>query len=326
MRSVSTITYEPQLSSQALKLLEYLLFSDIETIEPEITITGITYPLLTSINIEKAALDELTKYGVLKALVVDRSIACPNCGSTNIRLHLKCPKCGSFNLENKQVIQHKVCGFTDVGSAFKIIKTEKEIMYACPKCKLLFSKNAPDYSEIGRLYECQNCLYRTNNPNISLTCNVCDANFSIMDAQYNPVFAYSVDKEKLNNDIMKNLVIENIVKELAKKININVIENYEALGSSGISQKFKLLLEKNSIKVAITFLLTPDESDAINFLVKTVDVNLKCIVLSTRKVSDYLKGLSRVYNAQIVEGSNKEEITEKLEEVLKNIFEIKRSS
>lgn len=314
---------ELQLSSQALKLLEHLLFSNIETIEPKITATGVVYPLLTSIGSERSVLDELIKYGILKAVVVDRSVMCPNCGSINIRLHLKCPKCGSFNLENKRIIQHRVCGFTDVESAFKVIKTEKETIYECTKCKLSFAVNAPDYSEIGKLYECQNCFYRTNNPNIMLICEACNSNFSIIDAQYNPVFMYSVNKEMLNSDIIRSLVIENIVRELARKFNINVIENYEGLGSSGITQQFKFILERNSVKVAITSLFTSDERDVTNFLVKTVDLNLKCIILSTRKVSDYLRGLSKVYNAQIVEGSNKDEIIEKLEEVLSNIFAIK---
>jgi len=319
-----SIMNKPQLSSYALKLLEHLLFSNMETIEPKITTTGIIYPLLTSINSDKSALDELIKYGMLKALIVDRFIACPNCGSINVRPRLKCPKCGSFNLENKRIIQHRVCGFTDVESAFKVIKMEKETVYECPKCKLSFVVNAPDYSEIGRLYECQNCFYRTNNPNVTLECEVCDANFSIIDAQYNPVFAYSVNKEMLNNDMIRSLVIENIVRELARKLNINVIEKYEALGTSGITQQFEFILEKNSVKVAITPLFTSDERDVTNFLVKTVDLNLKCIILSTRKVSDYLRGLSKVYNAQIVEGSNKDEIIEKLEEVLSNIFAIKK--
>ncbi len=314
-----------QLSSNALKLLEYILFSNIELIEPNVTSTGVNYPLLISIGGDKSTLDELIRYDILRPLVIDRIVVCPRCESIDIKLYLKCPKCGSFNLENKRIIQHRVCGFTDVESAFKTVKTEKEIIYECPKCKLSFTINAPDYSEIGKLYECKNCSYRTNNPNITLTCKVCKTSFSIIDAQYYPIFAYSINKEMINNDRVRNLVIERIMQEMARKFNINVIKNYENLGSSGIIQKFKFILEKNGIKVAVTSLFSSDERDVTSFLVKAVDLNVKCIILSTIKVSDYLRGLSKVYNAQIIEGSNKEEILEKLEEALKNIFNIKNS-
>lgn len=312
--------YNIKLSQNAITILEHFLFSNEDLIEPMITPTGITYPLLTSIGSDISALNELVNANILKVVAVDRLIKCPNCGSVDVRLRLKCPKCGSFDLENKRIIQHKVCGFTDVESAFKVIKTEKEILYECPKCKLFFSSNAPDYGEIGKLYECQKCLYRTNNPSIILICKACDANFLIIDAQYQPVYAYKINREMLANDMIRSLAIESFIRTVANKLGINVIKDFEKIGSSGIVQKFTTVLEKNSKYVAITFTSSPDESDAIALLIKATDSGMKSIILSTKKVSDYLRNMCKMYDSQIIEGSNKDEVKEKLEEILKRIF------
>ncbi|MEM3715470.1 MAG: hypothetical protein QXF82_11035, partial [Nitrososphaeria archaeon] len=102
-----------KLSRQAMDLLEYLLFSNVKSIEPHVSFSGISYSVSSSVAVDASVFDELVAVNVFKPVIVNRFISCPKCGSNSVRARLKCPKCDSYNLERKLVMQHRVCGFTD---------------------------------------------------------------------------------------------------------------------------------------------------------------------------------------------------------------------
>ncbi|MGC9068449.1 MAG: hypothetical protein ACP5IZ_05640 [Thermoprotei archaeon] len=313
-----------RLSRQAMDLLEYVLFSNVESIEPRVSLSGVSYSVLGSMRIDESVFNELTVLNIFEPVVVDRFIKCPKCGSNNVRVRLKCPKCGSHDLQRKLVLQHRICGFTDVESSFRIVDRKREAIYECPKCKGLFSLSGSDHKELGRLYECQSCSYRTNSPNVALKCQVCDNEFSITDAQYAPVFAYKINYNVLMNDSsIKSLILKDLIKPVADKFGINLIENYESVGFSGITQRFELVLEKDSNYVAVMFMFSENENDVMSFLIKATDCRIRSIILANRarKISDYVKNISKFYNSQFIVGDSKEELREKLEDSLKNIIQ-----
>ena len=127
----------------------------------------------------------LLKRRLVERRVVDRVTVCPTCDSTLVRLRLRCPHCNSINLVNTKLVQHTLCGYTDLMIKFY---DEGRETWICPNCGARIDPKS-ELVDIGSTYYCYDCRRNFSRPLIRVYCRVCKTETPIHEMKYEAVYS-----------------------------------------------------------------------------------------------------------------------------------------
>jgi len=128
---------------------------------------------------------ELVRRRLVERKVVDRVAVCPTCGNTLVRLRLRCPYCSSINLVNTRLVQHTLCGHTDLMIRFY---DEGKEAWICPSCGATIDPRS-ELADIGLTYYCYDCQKNFSRPLIRIYCPVCKTEAPMHEVKYEAVYA-----------------------------------------------------------------------------------------------------------------------------------------
>lgn len=249
------------LDESAIRLLFRL--ADQIVIMPRVSLSGIEYPQLRDLEDWGHAMKVLERHGFVERVVVNRLIACPACGSTNVATQYRCVKCDSYNLERTKIVQHLVCGYTDTQIKFK--------NDTCPKCGLKIAAPEAELVSLGVVYECLECGSRTSRPKMVHRCMECDNIFTYREASYRPVYAFRVTEEG------RRLVSRELVREVVRKAleaeGFTVEEDVTLPGMSGVSHKYTLVVRRDGSPVMVIDIILGGEAEVLDAMVKRMDLS-----------------------------------------------------
>ncbi len=294
------------LDESAVKLLFRL--ADQMIIVPEVSLTGIRYPMLRDLDDWGRALRVLEKHGFVEKIIYTRLVTCPACGSTNVATQYRCLRCDSYNLERTKIVQHLVCGYTDTE-----IRFEK---YVCPKCGLRITAPEAELLSLGVVYECLECGSRTSRPKMVHLCMECDNVFTYREASYRPVYAFKV------TDKGRRLVSRELVRSVVKKVfeaeGLRVEEDAELPGMSGVSHKYTLVVRKDGSPIAAIDIILGNEAEVLDAMVKRMDLSpdVEYIIITDNKeaIASRIAGSS---NIRILDRRNVDAMVEELRSIVK---------
>lgn len=248
------------------KLLAFLLDNNVKTISPSFSlITGVSYPqLLGQVTVNcrllLKLLKSLSEENFLKRELVNKTIACPKCGSFEIVTRYYCPSCGSYNLDRVSLISHKTCGFIGINRDFK--KADDKLV--CPKCGKVLEEGS--YTIMGRVFECLKCKARFDQPIVKHSCLKCHHEFDILNSLLVPVYRYVVNLDKVKA-IAGEIAIELLSSSL-QELSFEIVEN-RITGRSGIIHTFDIMAVKDDFKIGID-IVPPGTKEQDVFKVFTV--------------------------------------------------------
>ncbi|HIP85215.1 MAG TPA: hypothetical protein EYH17_01060, partial [Pyrodictium sp.] len=127
----------------------------------------------------------LLKRKLVERKVIDRVAVCPKCNNTLIRLRLRCPYCNSINLVNTRLVQHTLCGYTDL--MIKFYNEDKEA-WVCPNCGATIDPKS-ELADIGLTYYCYDCERNFSRPLIRMYCTACKTEAPLHEVKYEAIYA-----------------------------------------------------------------------------------------------------------------------------------------
>jgi transposase-like protein len=225
----------------ARKILQFMLRSPRTPITPEILPTDeLHYPQLRSVVDEKpsAMVDLLSRMVSAKALVadlVDKTPACPECGSTEVSTRYTCPKCFSFDISRSFLFEHLKCGKVASDDTFR-----KGEQLVCPKCQAVLHNFGVEYRAVGAWYQCKNCNESFNAPTSSHFCRPLKHQFSMDRTRLVPIYQYRLNPETLAA-VRKEVLMYNDAVTMLESRGLSVEAPYELLGKSGQPQSFDMV-------------------------------------------------------------------------------------
>lgn len=179
----------------------------IKRILPKFTPDGIAYGELASLltyydsDQMRALLEALAQKGYIKKINYGTVALCPSCYSPVVMIVLSCPRCGSMKITKKEVIKHRVCGYTGYSEDFF-----DGIDCRCPMCGAVYDPNeyhdpdAEEYSDFTiaeSMYECDGCGSVSGKPSVTYNCIKCKTKFQSKDICFeNPKGYEMIDQEK----------------------------------------------------------------------------------------------------------------------------------
>jgi len=292
------ITENSELSHVIERVLTYILGKHITVIKPVLTPNDITYPAIDDV-LEKLnatvpsymILEALRERGLLEKKVIDRAIACPNCGALDVKTRYYCPNCGSFNLEKTYLVTHIDCGYTD---AYVNFKSNSKLI--CPSChKELKERELVRRDEFNEFFLCLDCNSRITEPEIKHECNSCHTVFSPLEADYIEVSEYYI-KEREITEYKQRLVINTINNVLTKQGLRKTSQSIR--GESGVVHTFDLVMSNGDGK--IVFVCPEDKKgdelvrDMFTTFAKAVDIkDAKVVYVVPKESSQDLPNLKR---------------------------------
>jgi len=179
----------------------------IKRILPKFTPDGIAYGELASLltyydsDQMRALLEALAQKGYIKKINYGTVALCPSCYSPVLMIVLSCPRCGSMKITKKEVIKHRVCGYTGYAEDFF-----DGIDCRCPMCGAVYDPNEyhdPDaeddagFTIAESMYECDGCGSVSGKPSVNYNCIKCKTKFHGKDICFeNPKGYEMIDQEK----------------------------------------------------------------------------------------------------------------------------------
>lgn len=179
----------------------------IKRILPKFTPDGIAYGELASLltyydsDQMRALLEALAQKGYIKKINYGTVALCPSCYSPVVMIVLSCPRCGSMKITKKEVIKHRVCGYTGYSEDFF-----DGIDCRCPMCGAVYDPNEyhdpdaeedSDFTIAESMYECDGCGSVSGKPSVTYNCIKCKTKFQSKDICFeNPKGYEMIDQEK----------------------------------------------------------------------------------------------------------------------------------
>ena len=179
----------------------------IKKVLPKFTPDGIAYGELASLltyynsNQMRALLESLAQKGYIKKINYGTVALCPSCYSPVVMIVLSCPRCGSMKITKKEVIKHRVCGYTGYSEDFF-----DGIDCRCPMCGAVYDPNEyhdpdaeedSDFTIAESMYECDGCGSVSGKPSVTYNCIKCKTKFQSKDICFeNPKGYEMIDQEK----------------------------------------------------------------------------------------------------------------------------------
>ena len=196
-----TFNHEEEFFLQQMKDLK------IKRILPKFTPDGIAYGELASLltyydsDQMRALLEALAQKGYIKKINYGTVALCPSCYSPVVMIVLSCPRCGSMKITKKEVIKHRVCGYTGYSEDFF-----DGIDCRCPMCGAVYDPNEyhdpdaeedSDFTIAESMYECDGCGSVSGKPSVTYNCIKCKTKFQSKDICFeNPKGYEMIDQEK----------------------------------------------------------------------------------------------------------------------------------
>jgi len=180
----------------------------IKRILPKFTPDGVAYGELASLltyydsDQMRALLKALAQKGYIKKINYGTVALCPSCYSPVLMIVLSCPRCGSMKITKKEVIKHRVCGYTGYSEDFF-----DGIDCRCPMCGAVYDPNEyhdpdaeedSDFTIAESMYECDGCGSVSGKPSVTYNCIKCKTKFQSKDICFeNPKGYEMIDQEKV---------------------------------------------------------------------------------------------------------------------------------
>ncbi|UCH31234.1 MAG: hypothetical protein JSV05_06965 [Candidatus Bathyarchaeota archaeon] len=304
-------------------LLSKFLSGELERLEPVFDPDrGYVFPLVEAIlgnagEVEQF-LDKLSKAGIFKKELYDKTLFCPNCNSPKISTHYNCPHCGSFNVTKSALIEHLPCGYIDTEDHF----TKGDKLF-CPRCTKELVKLDVDYKRAGVWCTCNNCDKNFDLPSPSHFCRKCQSNFTFEDAGYENVFSY-----RLSGDAQKEAslgwILITPIRAFLEDHGFEVQTPGFLMGKSGTSHMFDITAFKKDVTKGMTVIDLATSTDplvseqpVIAMFAKIYDVapDDACLI-AIPKISDNGKKMAKLYRISVIEARNQEEAVSALSDYL----------
>lgn len=139
----------------------------------------------------KAILSTLQKavdYELLKPSFVDTLHLCPKCFTGFHNIKEVCPSCGSSNLDSETTIHHFVCA--NISPESEYVTSTGELL--CPQCNRFLKNIGIDYDKPSFIYECNNCEYQFQDPEMKSFCFHCQTISEIENLIPIPISIYEI--------------------------------------------------------------------------------------------------------------------------------------
>jgi hypothetical protein len=145
------------------------------------------------VSVERKLLEKMADMGMVTEALYERVVSCPKCGiPSNVYLRFRCTQCGSIDISINRMLEHLQCGTIHQENVFLVGRN-----LICPTCKKLI-QNSNEYRVIGVVCSCKACNAHFEDPSQSFFCRACKVDFSLPSAMVLDVFAYSMNKNILN--------------------------------------------------------------------------------------------------------------------------------
>lgn len=201
-KPLAALNHEEEFFLQQMKDLK------IKRILPKFTPDGIAYGELASLltyydsDQMRVLLESLAQKGYIKKINYGTVALCPSCYSPVVMIVLSCPRCGSMKITKKEVIKHRVCGYTGYAEDYF-----DGIECRCPLCGTVYDPaeyHDPDaeddagFTIAESMYECDGCGSVSGKPSVTYNCIKCKTKFHSKDICFeNPKGYEMIDPEKM---------------------------------------------------------------------------------------------------------------------------------
>lgn len=264
---------------------------------------------------DRDLLDELTRIGVLEKIPYDSFVKCPRCKSFRLLSRFKCPRCGSKNLRRITMVSHVPCGYTGV---LEDMATAEG--YVCKKCGKPLRREGDDYIVIGRIFTCEDCGARFDNPLSAFKCSNCQLEFDYKNADYVTVYKYRIRRDVLKEKARQVLV--ELVKAAARAEGLRVEAPSRAPGRSGYTHEVDVAVSdgKKHVLIDVVHESTSAMSEALAALGKGSDIIASMhLLLAPTKVVE-MEPLKSSESIKTLGYETAEEAYNKLREMLRKHF------
>lgn len=326
-------------STVAEKLLEYcrsnkaiasflqeMVLRGISEIRPIIT-SSIEYPELSEFFGGEAGkiLEVMVKDGILKGVVVDRILMCPECNAITVRTRYLCPSCKSFNVERVLLIEHMVCGF--IGSSRLFKKGESEV---CPRCGRTLKKAQVDWRAIGMTFECYECGLMFDEPKIAHKCIPNGHEFDPTNSKYEAVHKYVLNDEVVKM-VREGFLISSTIYQVLASSGYEVHINGVVRGLSGVDHGFNVVGSKDGeLTVIETTNLQSSREQLMQMIAKVIDSKpsqaLLVVLSQSQEGLRELEALASSLNIQLIAAKNLAEIEDAIRRILSERMENRKGS
>jgi transcription elongation factor Elf1 len=282
---------------------------------------GYRYPIVEAIAGDPSSTDELLQSlfeaGILKKELYDKIILCPSCDKANVSMHYCCPHCKSFDARKSALIEHIQCGYIDTEERFR-----KDDKLVCPRCRKELTKPDVDHHKAGVWCTCNECGKSFDVPVPAHFCRDCRRNFSFEEALYKDVYSYSLTAEAMKEATLGGILITPI-RDFLESRGFKVESPGFLKGKSGASHMFDITASPTGVKQNLTVIdlatstdEVPSEQPVIAMFAKVYDVSPeKACLVAIPRMSENGKKLAALYNIQLVEAKDPEEVIEAFEKI-----------
>ena len=267
---------------------------------------------------------QLYEAAVLLKKYRDKAVACPSCLSPAVSVKYLCVSCSSSNIEKRRIVQHVVCGFSDVEESFV-----RGGDYFCPKCRTALTKAGLRESAVN--FRCRECGESFEQPTWMHECRKCKFNFTLNEASFIDVFSYvlSMDvRSELEGPATSIAPFRNQLEELG----FEIPALSSLMGKSGTVQTFDLVARRrvegkeHVVVLDLVYSTEPLDVSAVSSLMGKVidtDPNITILVAIPGMTQDG-KNLAELYDIIVIEGENARDAAAIFERRLASVLRVVR--
>jgi GGDEF domain-containing protein len=213
----------------ALKVLRYMRVRNtkLQPLRGIYSLEGYHYPQVDFFfnkhdGSMRKVIEFLEKQNLVAGKFIDKANFCGNCFSAFLNFREICPQCKSAQLVMQEIIHHFYCAYT--GPEDDFVRGERMV---CPKCKKELKHIGVDYDKPSIMYNCQDCDYSTQDPDIDTICYNCGRVSIPENLNHKDIREYSLTALAANAAIygIDNL-FKNILKDRLKITDLEVFKDY----------------------------------------------------------------------------------------------------
>ncbi|MEM4576581.1 MAG: hypothetical protein QW701_03850 [Candidatus Nezhaarchaeales archaeon] len=296
--------------------LQEMVLRGISEIRPIIS-SNVEYPELSEFFGKEASkmLEVMIRDGILKGVVVDRILMCPECNAITVRTRYLCPSCKSFNVERVSLIEHIICGFIGSNRLFK--KGESEV---CPRCGRTLKRAQVDWRIIGMTFECYDCGLMFDEPKIAHKCLPNGHEFDPTNSKYEAVYKYVI-KDEVVKMVQEGFLVTSTIHQVLASSGYEVHVDGAVRGLSGVDHRFNVVGSKDGkLTVIETSNLQSGREQLMQMVAKVIDTKPSRALLVVLSQSEEglreLESLASSLNIRLIAVKNLMEIGEAIRRIL----------
>jgi len=305
-------------------LLSKFLSGEIKTLEPVYDQqSGYRYPTVEGIVGDTSQvvpfLNKLSREGVLEKKLYDKTVSCPNCGSTDVAFRYCCPFCKSFDIQKSALIEHVKCGYMDIEENFR--DGDK---YVCPKCHMELKKIDFDYRKAGVWCTCNDCKKNFDIPVPEHFCRNCSTISTFEGAVIKDVYSYTV-KDSVREQASVNWFLIAPIRDFLMNEGLTVESPAFLKGKSGTNHSFDIVAYKGTarqntmvVDLAKATENAVSEQPVIALFAKVFDVSPdKAYLIAIPQLNENGRKMAQLYNITAIEAKNQKEAVKAFKEKLR---------